>query len=172
MLSYSTLREIQKKELESGALVELDEDFYSQVSELLQNKKEEALASSSMLSLREYENIKKIVLSIQGRREEKILLMALRSEKSHLGLTLEEQEMLLSIRNLLSDYRNKVDAIWVSPENEKEKKMKKVKMTRDVDEYKGNDDNLFGPFSKDEEYMLPKEEADWLVKAKMAEAVI
>jgi len=170
MLSYSYLREIQKKELESGALVQLGDDFYSKVSDFIEQKKKDAMESKSIISIREYENTTKIILAIQGRREEKILLMALRNEKSDIGLTKEEKKMFADVRETLSGYRGSVGEI--TNVSEKKSTMKKVKMNDHVSEYKGTDNNVYGPFSKDNEYIIPREEAEWLVKEKMATLVV
>lgn len=163
-LSYTSLREIQKKELEDGALAELQEDFYSKISELMDLKKKEAVEGNSILALREYENIKKIVAIIQSKREEKILLMALRSEKSHLGLTSEEKELLSFLQELLRKHRGKIQI-------SEEPSMQKLKVLKEVSEYK-IEGKVYGPFKKGEVYFLPKREAEWLLKENMAEMVV
>jgi hypothetical protein len=163
-LSYTTLREIQKKELEDGALVELKEDFYSSICELMEFKKKEATDGKSILALREYENIKKIVSAIQSKREEKILLMALRSEKSYLGLTNEERELLAILQDLLRKHREKVKI-------SEEPSLQKLRVLKEVSEYKV-EGQTFGPFRKGEVYFLPKKEAEWLLKESMAEMIV
>ena len=86
-LTYSALREIQKKEMESSEIVKVEPDFYEQVSTLLRERKLAAMNDDSMSALKEYENIRKIASGIQAKREEKIFLMALRGDKIHEGLT-------------------------------------------------------------------------------------
>ena len=166
MLTYSSLREIQKKEVEGGALVELGDDFYSQALELINAKKQEA-KTGDMLSVREFENIKRILSIIQAKREEKIVLMALRSEKSHIGLTKEEKETFLRVQQLISEHRGKIIM-----SDRKITPVQRVEILQDVGEYKGADKKVYGPFKLGEEHVLPKEEADWLLKEKMAKQTI
>lgn len=172
-LTYSLLREIQKKEIESTKLNVLEEDFYYTASEFLRTKKEEALSSRSMLAIREYENIKKIVNTIKERREEKIILMAIRGEGSAAGITPEEAELLSELSTSVFKFRGKVLKLFPSDENEKIpeniKKPSRVKLLKDIEPYKGIDNNVYGPFRVGEEVSLPKEEAEWLLKAKIAE---
>ena len=104
-LSYSALREIQKKEMDSAAIIKLENDFYSQIAELLAKKKEEAMSSQSIMAIREYENIRKTVISIQAKREEKIALMALRGENDGDGLTPEEKSFLQRFYGEISEMR-------------------------------------------------------------------
>jgi len=109
-LDYSLLREIQKNELESTRLTQLDADFYENASGFLNNKKKEAFASGSALSIREYENIKKILTTIKERREEKIILMAIRGEGTSGGLTPEEKKLLKDLSDSVRKFRESVSA--------------------------------------------------------------
>ena len=170
-LSYSALREIQKKEMESAAIIKLENDFYSQIAELLAKKKEEAMVSQSIMAIREYENIRKTVISIQAKREEKIALMALRGENDGDGLTPEEKSFLQRFYGEINEMRNTVKGLWNSAETRNPSLIRKVKITRDVERYVGLDKNIYGPFKQGEQHMLPKEEADWLLNAKMAETI-
>jgi DNA replication initiation complex subunit (GINS family) len=69
MLNYAVLRDIQKKESDSAAIVRLEPSFYSDAAQLISQKKADALESGSIMSIKEYENLRKIVASIQSRRE-------------------------------------------------------------------------------------------------------
>lgn len=166
MLTYSALREIQKKELESGALVELEDDFHSQVLELLKVKKEEA-KEGTVMSTREYANIKRIISIIIAKREEKIVLMALRSEKSHIGFTREEKNVFLKVKQLINDYRDNL-----ALESDKKPLIQKIKVTKDLEQYKGSDNKIYGPFKEGEILSLPEEETKWLLKEKIAEKLM
>lgn len=166
MLTYSALREIQKKEMDSAALVKLQDNFYKEVSELIAKKKEEAVISKSILAIKEYENIKKIMMSIQAKREEKIVLMAVRSRIDEEGLTSEEKEMLSEMKGIITKNRASINESWGSEETPS---MKRIKIVKDVEQYKGLDNIVYGPFKSGEQPLLPKEEIDWLLKARMAE---
>lgn len=170
MLNYSELREIQKKEMESSATVILPEDFYRSVSELLSKRGAEAVSSKSLLAIKEYENIKKIVISIQAKREEKIVLMAVRGEREGAGLTAEERELLKDLSATIRKSRETVKNVWDS-EEAAPAGSRKIKLLKDVSQYRGLDNSLYGPYRQGEEQSLPKAEAEWLLKAGMAEVL-
>ncbi len=163
MLSYSTLREIQKKEIEGGPLVELEEDFFQKAVEYLKSKKQETI-SGNILSIKEYENAKRVLSIILSKREEKIILMALRSEKSQIGLVEKEQELFLKLQNIIAEHRK--NSLL---DEETEFQMQKVVIEQEVGKYMGSDKKLYGPFKKGEEHLLPKSEVEWLLKEKMAQ---
>ena len=165
------LREIQKKEIESAALSKLDDNFYENVAEFLNKKKEEALNSKSILVIKEYENIKKVVISIQAKREEKLVLLTLRGQSVD-GLTAEERTMLEDISSTVQKYRSRVFDILSSETMAATiQKIKRVKLIRDIERYKGFDNNVYGPFKTGEEAFLPLQEAEWLLKSHLAELV-
>ncbi|MBU0531912.1 hypothetical protein KKB44_00285 [Candidatus Micrarchaeota archaeon] len=166
MFDYSALRDIQKKEMESSAIVNLSDDFYQIISELLSKKKKDALSSQSLLAIKEYENIKKIVLSISAKREEKIALMAVRGEGDLSGLTTEEKQMLKDLTSIIIKSRESVKNVWSAISSISERR---IKILKNVAQYRGLNDSLYGPFEEGEEKTLPLAEAEWLLKAGMAE---
>lgn len=167
MISYSYLREIQKKEVESAALTKLEDNFYEQVAAFLKKKKEEALATNSILSIKEYENIKKVVMSIQSKREEKLLLLSLRGQAVD-GLTESERTLFDNISTTVQKYRNNVFEV-LAKENHDTPRIRKIKIVKDVEQYTGLDNNVYGPFKNGEEAALPMQEVEWLLKSHMAE---
>lgn len=166
MLSYTTLREIQKKEAESAEIVKLEKDFYAQLKEMLEKKREEALRSSSLLLIKEYENLKKIAMSIQSKREEKLMLMAIRGDASHAGLTDEESMLLKRISEIVKETRERIAVVWTEKEPQQ---IKMIKVLKTVERYIGLDKKVYGPFEAGQELALPKDEAEWLLKARLAE---
>ncbi len=180
-LTYSALREIQKKEMESSEIVKVEPDFYEQVSTLLRERKLAAMNDDSMSALKEYENIRKIASGIQAKREEKIVLMALRGDKIHEGLTEKEHELLEYIMEKLNDTRMNITSEWnrnnekseseTSKTTNKKADAQKVIILKDVAQYKGIDSKIYGPFKSKEQAILPTSEAEWLIKAKMAENI-
>lgn len=169
-MDYSALRDIQRSEMQSSAIVKLPEDFYRLVSQLLENKQDEALSAKSLIAIREHENIKKIVRSIAAKREEKIVLMAVRGETNGEGLTEEEKELLKGLTSIIMKSRETVKSVWES-DAPTPTESQKVKMLKDVEKYRGLDNTIYGPFKEGDEKLLPKPEADWLRKSGMAETV-
>lgn len=170
MTNYSDLRDIQRREMESSAIVGLPEDFYKTVSALLSRKSGEAMSSKSLLVMKEYENIKKVVVSIQAKREEKIVLMAVRGEREGSGLTAEERELLKELSAIIKRARENVKSAWSSEEAEPDDS-RLIKIVKDVSQYRGLDNSVYGPFKIGTEQKLPRAEAEWLLKAGMAEVL-
>lgn len=167
MLTYSKLREIQKKETDSAALTNLEPTFYNDVAQFLSGKKEKAMESESLLAIKEYENIRKIIAAIQSRREEKIVLMAVRGESEQTGLSSDEAQLLKNISELVNTCRDHVSNIWMGKGDKP--KTKKVRILKDIEAYTGVDKNIYGPFKSGQEPALPQAEAQWLLKSRMAE---
>ena len=167
MLSYSRLREIQKKEADSAQIVKLEPGFWIDAGEFIKEKKKGAMDGESILAIKEYENIRRIVAAIQMRREEKIVLMAVRGEKDMPGLTKEEGALLRDISERVHKCRNDISDAWSGKLIDTG--AKKVRILKDIEPYTGLDNNTYGPFSSGDEQSLPEAEADWLVKSKMAE---
>jgi len=170
MLTYTALREIQKKEMEGAALVPIGETFYTELAQLLKQKREEIKQSNALLALREYENIRKIAQIIQARREEKIVLLALRGELDGNGLSSEEKGLLERIARAVEETRTALHAVWGI--EEQGALLKKVRIIRDVEKYTGLDSSVYGPFKVGQETVLPSEEAECLLKFHMAEQVL
>lgn len=168
MVNYSDLRDIQKKEMDSSAIVALPDDFYESVSILLSARKRDALASQSMLAIKEYENIKRILLAIQAKREEKIVLMAVRGVNGGAGLTTKERDMLRELVATVSRSRDAIAKVWGNDEAVAGG-ARRIRLLQDVTPYKGLDNAVYGPFRKGDECTLPPPEAEWLLKARMAE---
>ena len=182
--SYSDLRLILKKERESSALTPLDDNFYDDVKKLLNDKREEAFRGDSLVAMKEYENIKRIILAIKAKREEKIALMAVRGDFEEDKLTREEKELLRKLAIVFEEYSkgfmnksdNKEETKGTDSDSrektadEEERKML-VRILSPVERYKGADGKVYGPFEKNEEVFLPPVEAEFLISSKLAELV-
>lgn len=168
-LDYSLLRDIQKNELESTKPTPLEENFYANASDFLSTRKKEAFASGSTLSIREYENIKKILTTIKERREEKIILMAIRGDGNSGRLTPEEKKLLKELSDAVRKFRESIADSASEESTLPVPEKKKVKLLKDIEPYKGLDNNVYGPYKSGDEIELPPAEAEWLLKAKMAE---
>lgn len=182
-LNYSQLREIQRKETESSAPVPLQEGFYQSVADLLLQKKKEALDTGSLQIIREYDNIRKILLFIQAKREEKIVFMVLRGEGNCSSLTSEEIGLFSELKTIVSrsreTIRSSLESIGSLPGkptagldnalNIDSASLIKIKVLKEIGQYKGNSDVVYGPYSEGQELELPRLEAEWLVRAGLAE---
>lgn len=171
MLTYSRLREIQKKEMESFEPVKVEKDFYAQVRQFLESRKASALKSQSFMDMRELENARKVAKSVLAKRKEKLLMLSAISAQDIEGLTEEEQQFVRRVREVAGSSFGAVDSMFEEPKEESTVHSTKVKIVRTTEAYKGFDNNIYGPFKEGEEILLPEEEAEWLLKNKMAEHI-
>ncbi len=170
MLTYSSLREIQKKEMESLEPVKVEKDFYAQLGHLVESKKAAALKNQSFAEMRELENVKKVAESIIAKRKEKLLMLSAIAEQEIDGLADEEKGFLSRIREVSKDSFSTVLSVFEEPEKERDRRTR-VKIVKTIEAYKGFDNNIYGPYKEGEEILLPEEEAEWLLKSKMAEHI-
>ncbi|MBI5223342.1 hypothetical protein HY990_02885 [Candidatus Micrarchaeota archaeon] len=170
MTTYAQIRDIQKRELESSAIVSLPEDFYQTLSTFLALKKQEAINSKSLVTIKEYENLRKIVLGVQSKREEKLVLLALRGDFALEGITKEEKELLKELSLIIDKSRQSIRSSWDNESSTPDDSLR-VKLVQDVAQYKGLDNSVYGPYSAGSEQVLPKVEAEWLLKAKLAQLI-
>ena len=168
MLTYSRLREIQLKEIASLEPVKLERDFYSQLREFLESKKASVGKAQSLMEMREFENIKKVAKSLVAKRKEKLLMLSAILERDIEGLTEEEQEFMDGVRGISKKSFGHVDDIFEEPKEARAPETR-VKIGRAIEAYKGSDNNIYGPFKEGEEVLLPQDEADWLLRSKLAE---
>ena len=170
MLNYSQLREMQRSEMGSSELCSVNEDFYTQLKEFLNEKKEEAMNSQNLLVIKEYENLRKIAKAIVNKRNEKLVLLALRGKKELTGMTREESNFLTHLSRAIDE--NEAELSFIFEENngnDKKNQFKRVRLLKNISPYKGLDEKVYGPFKTDEIVELPAAEVQWLLKEKMAE---
>lgn len=168
-LSYSELRRIQEEERKSNSLVNVPEDFYGKVEALLSEKKRTVEAKPSLIEMREYENLLKIVREIRTLREQKIVFRALKVGKRETsGLSKEEREFYERILAVVEEERKRMDALFLKTTKKEEPMLKKVKMLTDIPAFKGSDNLIYGPFKLGQEEELPFYEAEFLIKGKLA----
>ncbi len=179
-LNYKRLRDLQRQEKESAALVELPEDFTSRLWSFLDTRRVEAEASHSIVEMREFENVIRIVREIFSIRRQKIVFRAVRSGMAHEtgGMSAEEHRLYDSLCSVLSESTVELEGVLGKASKIKvpagvgmDANLKKVKTTKEIPAYKGADSVTYGPFSVGQEIALPASEADWLLASKMAQAI-
>jgi DNA replication initiation complex subunit (GINS family) len=173
MLNYSKLREMQRSEIASSELCAVNEDFYAQLKEFLTEKRKEALGSQNLLVIKECENLRKIAKSIVNKRNEKLVLLALRGKKDTSGMTAEETEFLSHLSKAIEENDAQLSFIFEEgngkPAAAEKDNIKRVRLLKNISPYKGLDEKVYGPFKEGEVAELPHDEAQWLLKEKMAE---
>jgi DNA replication initiation complex subunit (GINS family) len=146
--------------------------------------------SPSALQLREFENATATIREIALLRQQKILFRALRNPSSSPTegeLAREEYQTFDRFCAIIGEERGRLDALLARFEHRglrrqersagagsapaEGAKVKKVRFLKEVQAYIGANHETFGPFKPGEEGKLPSEEADLLLKQRMAEIV-
>ncbi len=170
MLNYSKLREMQRSEMASSELCQVEEDFYTSLKGFLEGKKNEAFSSQNLLVIKEYENLRKISRAIVNKRNEKLVLLALRGKRETTGMTSEEAGFLSHLSKAIEENDAQLAFIFEESNGGKKKhNIKRVRLLKNISPYKGLDEKVYGPFKEGDEVELPVDEAQWLLKEKMAE---
>lgn len=161
---------MQRSEIASSELCPVEEDFYTKLKGFLEEKRGEAIETQNLLVIKEYENLRKIARAIVNKRNEKLVLLALRGKKETTGMTAEEAEFMGHLSHDIEE--NDAQLAFIFEENgtgPKKDNIKRIRLLKNISPYKGLDDNVYGPFNEGEEAELPAAEAQWLLKEKMAE---
>ncbi|MCK4319908.1 DNA replication complex GINS family protein [Candidatus Micrarchaeota archaeon] len=167
MLNYAKLRELQRKEASSAEISTLEPNFYEEIKKVLEEKKIKAMVGESLLVIKEYENIKKILVDIEEKRIEKIVFMAMKGKQSSESLSREESTFLAEVYEVIWKNKKRMNSFWT----EKKENIKRIKILKDITAYKGSDGKIYGPYVGDQLVELPEEEAAILLKDNLAENV-
>lgn len=176
-LSYEEIRRIHRLEKNSARLVEVDQEFYSELTDFLSDEKKSYLDSLRDLSsskARDFTNLKKMVEEIFALRSKKILSRALiasrTGEASEDHMATQEKQMFRSLLSTLKKHSSILEEIFVGKQDSK-KALNKVgvEILSEVPEFVGVDMKDYGPFSKGEVVELPFKIAKFLSEKKLAE---
>lgn len=186
-LTYKRLRDLCREEKSQPGLVKVGQEFYSSVEKFLNDNFSKIEEKPSVLQMREFENATAVVREISLIRQQKILFRALRGKGAgapeedmtreeygiydrFCGIITEENARL---ETLLSRFESKAPEKRAERRQEREaaaeRKVKKLRFLKDVTAYVGMNKETVGPFRTGEEGALPIEEADFLLKQKLAE---
>jgi len=188
-LTYKNLRDFAREEKAQPGLGKLPGDFYPSVQSFLSSKFSEMESNRSVLQMREFENASATIREIVLIRQQKLLFRAIRSAGQDAkveemtreeydvydrfrGIVQEENEKL---NTLLSRFESKKKAAaepeaMIAPEKQ-DASTKRVRFTTEVQEYIGMNRERFGPFKAGQESDLPSQEAELLLRQKIAETI-
>src|SRR3989344_1995994 len=117
-LSYDEIRRIHRIEKNSSRLVEVNQEFYSEVDNFVALEKETYLKSVknfSSASARDFLNLKKMVEEIFSMREKKILNYALGASRTKDAgedhMALQEKKLFRSLVELLETHEAVIEAL-------------------------------------------------------------
>ncbi len=175
-LDYAYLRNIQNNEKAGMGLSKLDENFYDEASEYINMLKDNSQNNPSLVSLREFENARKVFEEVVNIRIKKILLNVLQLTDAPINVTVSERDFYSKIKETVQKF--KFEQFNFDQNNKKRNEtgktlktegFKKVKTVKDIPQYRGSDGNIYGPYKQGRSVSVPKEEADFLISNQMAE---
>ncbi|MBN2126880.1 MAG: DNA replication complex GINS family protein [Candidatus Diapherotrites archaeon] len=179
VLNYDEIRRIHRLEKNSSRLVDLEEEFFDELSELIEAEKKdyfESLKSFSINKTRSFTNMKKLVEEIFLIREKKILNRALVSAKTNEvpddKFTSEESKFFKAVLKEIQSHDNLLNTVFSSESSKGKKKEKPlnmvaVKISSEIPSFVGTDMNEYGPFHKGQELELPQKIALLLEEKKL-----
>lgn len=180
MLTFESLKNVQREEKKSNKPAKIDENFYSGVKQYLADKKEayeRARREDGDFAIHELElrNARMVVHDIYESRERKIIRAALNHARSEEyenseNLLAAEREMREAVQEVLEVYRGRLlhNMLEEWDHTEKIKKgkveMVKVRFLQDFPAFVGVDSMDYGPFRAEENFSLPQANAAVLIK--------
>ena len=196
-ITYEFLYELLRKEKFRKELQKLDENFFKDVINYLeekkailmsQEKKDSIFAPSNVQKTRkQLENLQKIIKEFYERRETKIIQLAVFSSRTnapiqdYASMLEEEKEFYKTIVEELNNYRSSIlkslleGKLPVKGRNRKKQKdqepveTKLVRFMQAIPQFVGDDLEVYGPFESEDISNLPARVAEVLIKNNRAE---
>jgi DNA replication initiation complex subunit (GINS family) len=190
-MDLSELQDIDTREKEGSALHNVPAEFYPRLRALVKAKRE-AMDPSRIITIREYESIMMLANRIVSKRISKISYFASREMDAH-NMTGEEMGLYATIAASAKELKElgcgeaaagehhmpeKAAAQAPSqpepasqPDAEQKKgKVRRIRITKYVDAYRGLDNKEYGPFNIGVVLSeMPQDEAEWLMAEGYAE---
>lgn len=187
MITFETIKNIQREEKKSNKPAKLDDNFYSEAKQYLEEKREaceRAKREDGDFAIHELElkNAKMVLQDIYENRERKIMRAALSHARSDEyenseNLLAAEKEMREAVQEVLEVYRGRllhsVLESWNHTERVKKGRveMVKVKFLQDFPAFVGVDSKDYGPFRAEDFCALPQANAAVLIKKGKAAGI-
>ncbi len=196
-ITYEFLYELLRKEKFRKELQKLDENFFKDVINYLeekkailqsQEKKDNIFAPSNVQKTRkQLENLQKIIKEFYERRETKIIQLAVFSSRTNVpipdyaSMLEEEKEFYKTIVEELNNYRSSILKSLLEgkmPVKGKGKKKQKdqepvetklIRFMQAIPQFVGDDLEVYGPFEAEDISNLPARVAEVLIKNNRAE---
>ena len=188
-LTYKRLRDLLREEKSLPSLAKIPQDYYASIGAFLSDAFSQMESNNSIMQMREFENATSVIKEISLIRQQKILFRALRNGGEHTktdDMTREEceaydrfchiiEEENGRLNGILSRFSHKKSQITAPVQHEEKKatssRLKKVRFVKDIEAYIGLNKEKFGPYKPGEEGALPSDEADLLLRERLAELI-
>ena len=194
-VNYKNLRKIQQMEENSPMLTKIDNNFYINLLEHMENLncriKKESKSQKQMLLKNEIQNMNRIIWNIYEKREKKIFLSAISKARggnpniknlidaeknlfdSALHLITQSRKQLLERRPKDEHVRDNKNIKSIREKNKVEKKIndnQMVMVTKDIPEFIGTDTKKYN-LRKWDIITLPKNMSDMLLKREVIKEI-
>ena len=183
-INFEYLREIQRKEKNSSRMAEIDPKFYTELAAYVKACTKECKDSGN--GFRELENSMKLARDVFEKREQKLVMKALRSvrtkEYDDEHMTLEEKAVFKALveairgnkkffdKVMLGDYSFKAaEEDTLIKENGNNLVLARVR--KEIPVFVGSDTKEYGPYKSGDIVKLPRGEADLLAKQDLVEVM-
>ncbi|HZX19840.1 MAG TPA: hypothetical protein VFF13_02400 [archaeon] len=178
--NYDEIRRIHRLEKNSSKLVQVELDFYNELSAFLNEEKKaylESLKDLSSSKARDFSNLKKMVEEIFSLREKKVLNMALvasrTNEESEDNMASQEKKLYRETLASLKKHNRILEEIFFgsskSDSNDRDLNSLSVEILSDISGFVGSDMNEYGPFEKGQVVKLPLKIAKLLSERRLAD---
>lgn len=178
-LSYELIRSIHRQEKDSTELVKIDDDFFDEIPEFINEEKQKLQDMKKNLDdsvIRKIQNIKSMLTDIIYWREKKIINKAIIKTKTNdddiKNMILEEQKIYYKLVNILHNYQMLVKSSFEDQIEETSKKTIKLKILQDVPKFIGTDMKEYGPYEKDAEIEIIESIAKIFIKKEIGKEII
>jgi len=200
-ITYETLFELLRREKDRSELQKLDEFFFENVLRYLKDKqtivtKEQTdlfSAEEKQKTVGQLENVKKIIKELYGKREKKIISLAIDKSKNKATIIdnsvfLKEEKELFNnalkvldmnrenvLYNLINFKEPTIKNIEIAQKEEEKQEIKKdtklVRFLHAVPKFVGKELEEYGPFEEEDIASLPIEISNVLINKKRVEEI-
>jgi len=171
-ITFELIRKIDREEQKSPKLTKMPENFYQNIRNYLQQKKNILEKMEDRRASVEMKNIERLVEDIFNKRERKIITQAVNSARVNLtveNLSEEEKEFFNQAVSLIKTRREKILKELLEKTESKEGLETLVVFKEAVPEFVGSDMKTYGPFQKGDIAKLPEENMKVLLERGLVE---
>ena len=182
-MSFGYIRETQRKEKNSSRLSEVEPSFYKELAAHI--KESTAACKANGNGFRELENTVKLAREVFEKREQKLVMKALRSvrtkEYDEERMTPEEKALFKALVEAIQTNRRAFDSVMLGDYNfsmpkdtlikENGNKIVLARVRREIPAFVGSDTKEYGPYKVGDVVKLPRVEAVLLSKRDLVEVM-
>ncbi len=183
-INFEYIRETQRKEKNSAKVTEINNEFYKELAGYVKECSEECKTNGS--GFRELENTMKLAREVFDKREQKLVMKALRSvrtkEYEDEYLTIEEKKLFKVLVDAIRCNRKFFDQVMLGDYsfevNSEDTLIKEsgnnlvlARICKEIPVFVGSDTKEYGPYNEGDVVKIPRGEAELLAKQNLVEVM-